>query len=371
MRSVLIGVLALAAAAGGSPRDEYEGLVKEYNAKRESGTRPAAEEFAPRFFALAEKHRDDPAAVDALVWVASTYIFGPETEKALVTLARDYSRSERLKAYYAQSSRYGEPFWPYEELLRAVLKGNLDREARATAVAALAEYLKMAKERSESCEIRFAFRGRGGLSPGSLANLDRIKERGLDKVKAESEALFQEVMDRYADVRLPDHFPPQAGEFARGQLFELRSLAIGQTAPEIEGKDLAGRPMRLNDYRGKVVVLDFGSHRSCGVCRAMYPQLRQLAERFAGRPFALLGIDVDDELEEIRDVAKAGEITWPVWYDGEGAEGPIATRWVIRSMPTIYVLDARGVIRNRGFLQGDDLIGTVEMLLKEMEAAKP
>jgi hypothetical protein len=67
---------------------------------------------------------------------------------------------------------------------------------------------------------------------------------------------------------------------------------------------------------------------------------------------------------------KKGEITWPLWWDGEGQEGPISSRWVIRSMPTIYVLDQKGVIRNKGFLQPDQISGTVEMLLKEMNGAK-
>ncbi len=368
MPRLLIGIFTLLVAAGASPREEYRALVKQYDAARKSGARLVPQEFAPRFLALAEKYRGDPAAVDALIQVASTCIFGPEAETALVTLARDYSRSDRLKPYYAQSSRYGEPFWPYEELLRVVLRGELDRETRATAVAALAEYLKMAKERTETCQVRIALGGERSFSPGSLANLNRIKARGLDKVKAESEALFQELIDRYADVRLPDHLPAGAGEFARGQLFELRSLAIGRPAPAIEGRDLDGEPMKLDDYRGKVVVLDFGSHRSCGVCRAMYPQLRLIAERFADRPFALLGINVDDDLNELKELTKAGDIIWPIWYDGEGAEGPIASRWVIRSMPTIYVLDTKGVIRNKGFLQGEELVGTVEMLLKETAA---
>jgi hypothetical protein len=50
---------------------------------------------------------------------------------------------------------------------------------------------------------------------------------------------------------------PTLGEEAGRELFELRHLRVGKTAPEIEGEDLDGKRFKLSDYRGKVVVLDF------------------------------------------------------------------------------------------------------------------
>ena len=47
---------------------------------------------------------------------------------------------------------------------------------------------------------------------------------------------------------------------AKNQLFAIRNLAIGATAPEIEGKDLDGNDIKLSDFRGRVVVLDFWGH---------------------------------------------------------------------------------------------------------------
>jgi peroxiredoxin len=46
-------------------------------------------------------------------------------------------------------------------------------------------------------------------------------------------------------------------EAARGYLFEMRNLAIGKVAPEIEGEDVDGKKFKLSDYRGKVVMLSF------------------------------------------------------------------------------------------------------------------
>lgn len=390
MPSVLMGLFALVTASGQadqSPQSQYAALVKEFDAAVRIATeeyskattdegrmaasikRPQPDEAAPRFLALAGRHPQDPAAVDALTWIASQCLFGPMSEKALGILARDHSRSERLKNYCGRNSLYGEPFSPYEEMLRAVLNENPHREVRARACLALAAYLKMAKETTDKHLIGDSQRLL--RPPASLANFDRVKRRGLDVIAAESAALFEEVLATYSDVRIENSHPKNAGEFAKGQLFELRNLVIGVKAPEIEGRDILGKPMKLSDHRGKVVVLDFGSHRSCGVCRQMYPYLRDLVHRYQRKPVALLGISVDDDVKDLREIAERGETTWPVWWDGENKEGPIAAQWVVKAMPTFYVLDHKGVIRNKGFMQPEQIRNTVDMLLNEMLAAKP
>ena len=281
-------------------------------------------------------------------------------------IARDHGRSERLTDFCGECSRYGEPFPAYEAMLRAVLKDNSHRDVRGAATLALADYLKTSKERTESNLIKIALHGEQPLNRSTLKNVQRMKERGIDKVGAESEALFQTVIDKYPDLRIESNYPQNAAELAKGELAVLRDFGIGRQAPEIVGKDIHGKPMRLSDHRGKVVVLDFGSHRSCGVCRQYYPHLRSLVERYKEKPFALLGISVDDDINELKALAEQGENTWPIWWDGETGEGPIASQWVIRSMPTFFVLDTKGVIRNKGFIQPNEIEATVDMLLKEM-----
>ena len=52
-------------------------------------------------------------------------------------------------------------------------------------------------------------------------------------------------------------FPETVAEKAKVELFEIRHLSVGKIAPEIEGQDQNGRPLKLSDYRGKVVLLYF------------------------------------------------------------------------------------------------------------------
>ena len=68
------------------------------------------------------------------------------------------------------------------------------------------------------------------------------------------EKLLEEIVAKYGDVRLHTY---QLGDLAKSLLFEIRNLSIGKPAPEIIGEDIDGKPMKLSDYRGKVVVLDF------------------------------------------------------------------------------------------------------------------
>jgi cytochrome oxidase Cu insertion factor (SCO1/SenC/PrrC family) len=70
------------------------------------------------------------------------------------------------------------------------------------------------------------------------------------------------VTKTYADVSTPDG-RARLGDKAAGELTRIRNvpnLKVGKTAPDIAGKDLDGKPFKLSDYRGKVVVLDFWGH---------------------------------------------------------------------------------------------------------------
>jgi cytochrome oxidase Cu insertion factor (SCO1/SenC/PrrC family) len=54
-------------------------------------------------------------------------------------------------------------------------------------------------------------------------------------------------------------FDGPVGRKARSELFDLRHLAVGMAAPEVDGVDQDGKQFKLSDYRGKVVLLDFWS----------------------------------------------------------------------------------------------------------------
>jgi hypothetical protein len=100
---------------------------------------------------------------------------------------------------------------------------------------------------------------------------------------------------------------------------------------------------------------------------ALVPHGRSLVRRLEGKPFTLIGVNRDGSREALQRCEKKHGITWRSFFDGHN--GPISKRYNIKSMPTIYVLDGKGIIRFKG-VRGEALDRAVDGLLKEMEREK-
>jgi hypothetical protein len=101
----------------------------------------------------------------------------------------------------------------------------------------------------------------------------------------------------------------------------------------------------------------------------MYPHERSLVKKLEGKPFALLGVNSDQDKGKLRQsMAKEG-LTWRSWWDGQKG-GPIATGWNVHEWPTVYVLDAAGVIRFKGAAHEKVLDEAVDRLLRETNGTK-
>src|SRR5207247_373705 len=99
----------------------------------------------------------------------------------------------------------------------------------------------------------------------------------------------------------------------------------------------------------------------------MYPHERSLVKRLAGKPFALVGVNSDTERDQIREIMKKEEISWPSFWNGGGTDGPISSEWNVHGWPTIYVFDKDGVIRFKNKRE-KELDACVDKLLAEMES---
>ena len=330
--------------------DTYQALVRDYQAARQAlmaddkassdldRWNALATRFSARAMELARRHSGQPTALQALTWIVNRGDDKPSVEEALRILARDHARDAAIGPFCRYLFRADSK--AAEALLRRVIAENPVRDARARAMYALAGNLASAADQVR--EKRLNPRTGGFL--GHARWLKGLDPEALDR---EADALLGRIIDQYADVK-DDRGP--MGDLARAERDAIRDLAVGKVAPEIVGEDLDGRPMRLSDYRGKVVVLDFTSHEYCGPCRAMYPSERALVERLKDRPFALLAVNCDDHRDLVKKARSQGEITWRCWWDGGSTHGPIATRWNIPGWPTVFILDHHGVIRYKGML---------------------
>ena len=102
----------------------------------------------------------------------------------------------------------------------------------------------------------------------------------------------------------------------------------------------------------------------------MYPHERSLVKRLAGKPFVILGVNSDPK-ERLKQVLKKEQITWRSWWDGGNTSGPIANTWKVNGWPTLYLVDHKGVIRNKWVgSPGDQVMDrAIDTLVKEAENA--
>jgi hypothetical protein len=98
----------------------------------------------------------------------------------------------------------------------------------------------------------------------------------------------------------------------------------------------------------------------------MLPHEKEMVERLRDRPFALIGINSDGGRSALQKILQEQGITWRNAVDGS-TSGALAKRWNVHGWPTIYILDAKGVIRYRG-LRGQEMEQAVMSLLGELKA---
>ena len=139
-----------------------------------------------------------------------------------------------------------------ETFLRAVLDKSADKDAQGQACFTLAKVLEGRAEyvdriRDGDASLRTYLEQSWGKP-----FVEKLLAAGSAPLAKEAEALFVRVTEKYADVARGS-----LADQAKTDLFELRNLSIGKAAPEIVGTDVAGKPIKLSDFRGKVVMLDF------------------------------------------------------------------------------------------------------------------
>ncbi|MBI4719525.1 MAG: TlpA family protein disulfide reductase [Planctomycetes bacterium] len=155
--------------------------------------------------------------------------------------------------------------------------------------------------------------------------------------------------------------PADFAEMARGYIFEIEHLQVGMPAPDFAAKTLDGREVSLKSLRGKVVLLDFWASW-CVPCLQEIPHLQAAAAHFAGQPFEILGIGMDNDRQALENVLRSHKVPGTHTWDPRGGENPIGKLYNVRGYPTWFLLDDKGVIRKRT-LKGPQLIAAVEELL--------
>lgn len=297
--------------------------------------------FAPRFLALAEKLPNDPAALDCLQYALGAASGSKDRAQVLGQVVKNLrtsfmSNGDVARLFPSLANSMNDDALAY---LREVGSKHTVRKTQAKAYKQLAGGLQRLAQQAEFISKNPGVRPQAEAALGKEAVENMLAK--ADTYKKEAADLAKLVADKYSDV-FPD-------------------LSIGKIAPEVINKGLDDKTVKLSDLKGRVVVLDIWA-TWCGPCRAMIPHEREMVERLKDKPFTLVSISADAEKKTLTDFIQKEPMPWTHWWNGQS--GGILEDWDVQYFPTIYVIDAKGVIRFKD-VRGKKLEEAVEKLLAE------
>jgi thiol-disulfide isomerase/thioredoxin len=219
-----------------------------------------------------------------------------------------------------------------------------------------------------AARLRIMYDDLGIKKNETLGIENKLTEEERKQLEERAQKYFS-LAAKYDDAPLGSWGDGKVGPTARAELLGLKNaslLKVGQVAPDIAGEDLDGTKFKLSDQRGKITVLVFWASW-CAPCMGMVPYEKKLVERMKGKPFALIGMNGDGDKEKAKEAAKKHEMTWPSFWDAaERPDGQISKAWNIAAWPTIYVLDADGVIQFVGHGASPKLDKLVDVLVGKL-----
>jgi peroxiredoxin len=140
---------------------------------------------------------------------------------------------------------------------------------------------------------------------------------------------------------------------------------VGKEAPDFVLKGIDGRNLRLSEFRGQVVLVNFWA-RWAGDTRMLMPALDRINITYQRAGLVVLGISVDDDLRRAREFADAMAVSYPILFD---AGSTIGKDYQLQKMPMTILVDRAGVIRysSVGFKRGDErvFLDQIRELLRE------
>ena len=319
----------LDAAKDGEDKKQLEFLIKEKFAFAADDALEIAEENKKDEIGL-------EAAAYAMELLGKYKITGQAMTKASDILLEHHIDSPKIGFALAAMVENGPPG---QVFLETVLERAMNKEVQALAI----YYNAVAKE------------GRIAAAEGPGSDPDKV-------AKARAEVV--EAMEKAAKLS-PD---TKVGENTLAKMVEAdlagMKINVGNAVPEVEGTDLEGKKVKLSSLKGKVVLLDFWA-TWCGPCRAMIPHEREMVEKLKDKPFVLLSVSADEEKGDLAEFLSSEKMPWLHWWDG--AKGPLTKMFKVKAFPTLYLIDAKGVIRHKwiGNPGNDKIDKAVEELVAE------
>ena len=171
-------------------------------------------------------------------------------------------------------------------------------------------------------------------------------------------ASAQEGLSRIRPNLDPDD--PLIAEVENMRKYVASVVNVGDQLPDVTAKTLEGVEQTLEDFKGKVVLIDVWA-TWCGPCIAGLPKLREVAKKFEGTNFTVLSVSADDKAETVKEFLEEEELPWDHWHIGATSE--THQKWNIRGYPTYMLISTDGTLLARGHSLTEEMIQQIEQNL--------
>lgn len=121
------------------------------------------------------------------------------------------------------------------------------------------------------------------------------------------------------------------------------AFAPGAVFPDFNEKDLAGEPLSIAKYKGKIVLIDFWA-TWCPPCVGELPNVIAAYKKYHDKGFEIIGISLDKDEAALKSFIAAKGITWQQYFDGKGWESKLGQQYGIQSIPATFLLDREGKV---------------------------
>jgi peroxiredoxin len=140
---------------------------------------------------------------------------------------------------------------------------------------------------------------------------------------------------------------------------------VGKEAPDFVLKSTDGKNLRLSEFRGQVVLINFWA-RWAADSRQEIPALDRINTTYSRAGLVVLGVSVDEDERRAREYATAMKVGYPMLFD---TTSEVGRDYLIQTMPMTILVDRSGVVRyaDVGFKRGDDrtYLDQIRELLRE------
>jgi len=159
----------------------------------------------------------------------------------------------------------------------------------------------------------------------------------LDVVKYESQliAYTDEIKGSFQDN-------PGVQQFIK-QMEKAKPISIGHKAPEFTTAGIDGKPVKLSDFKGKYVMIDFWASW-CMPCRQENPNVVKQYNTFKSKGFNILGISLDKDKAAWQKAINDDKLAWAQASDMNGFEGPTQVLYGVEAIPSNFIIDPQGNI---------------------------